>query len=315
MTGRRAGWWASRTRGHGRDVHDDEQRPAGRGGAGRRRGRGRDQQALAYAQGRVQGRARAGTGTIVDHADVRRMLATMRPRSLRRAPSRWPARWRSTWRAPRARPTGRRGRRFLTPIAKAYGTDTGIEVASQGVQVHGGMGFIEETGAAQYLRDVRVTPIYEGTNGIQAMDLVGRKMADGGEAAFRLIDEVQAGAEAAARGAARPRRRCLGGGRDAARGDRGAAGAGRCEDRNAGSVAYLRAFARCWGRITICARRWPTAGPRAALARVYDPAALPEHAGLLAAARDGGALRGTLRAFGRRSGGLRDGAALQGPAV
>ncbi len=59
------------------------------------------------------------------------------------------------------------------------------------------MGFIEETGAAQYLRDVRVTTIYEGTNGIQAMDLVGRKLADGGEAAFRLLDEVEAGAEAA----------------------------------------------------------------------------------------------------------------------
>ena len=66
-----------------------------------------------------------------------------------------------------------------------------------GIQVHGGMGFVEETGAAQFLRDVRVTAIYEGTNGIQAMDLVGRKMMDGGEAAFRLLDEVQAGAEAA----------------------------------------------------------------------------------------------------------------------
>ena len=66
-----------------------------------------------------------------------------------------------------------------------------------GVQVHGGMGFIEETGAAQFARDVRVTAIYEGTNGIQAMDLVGRKMMDGGEAAYRLIDEVQASAEAA----------------------------------------------------------------------------------------------------------------------
>ena len=86
---------------------------------------------------------------------------------------------------------------FLTPITKAYGTDTGIGVAELGVQVHGGMGFIEETGAAQYFRDVRVTAIYEGTNGIQSMDLVGRKMMDGGEAAYRLLDEVEAGAEAA----------------------------------------------------------------------------------------------------------------------
>ncbi len=75
-----------------------------------------------------------------------------------------------------------------------------MRVAEIGVQVHGGMGFIEETGAAQFGRDVRVTAIYEGTNGIQAMDLVGRKLADGGEAAMRLLDEVQAGAEAARAG-------------------------------------------------------------------------------------------------------------------
>ena len=66
---------------------------------------------------------------------------------------------------------------LLTPLAKAYGTDVGCEVASIGVQVHGGMGFIEETGAAQHYRDARIAPIYEGTNGIQAADLVGRKMA------------------------------------------------------------------------------------------------------------------------------------------
>ena len=73
---------------------------------------------------------------------------------------------------------------FLTPIAKAFGTDTGCEVAEIGVQVHGGMGYIEETGAAQYYRDVRVTAIYEGTNGIHAMDMVGRKLMDDGAAAF-----------------------------------------------------------------------------------------------------------------------------------
>ena len=70
---------------------------------------------------------------------------------------------------------------LFTPIAKAWSTDVGCEVASMGVQVHGGMGFIEETGAAQYYRDARIAPIYEGTNGIQAMDLVGRKLSmDGG---------------------------------------------------------------------------------------------------------------------------------------
>ena len=80
----------------------------------------------------------------------------------------------------------------MTPITKAFGTDTGIDVADMGIQVHGGMGFVEETGAAQYLRDVRVTAIYEGTNGIQSMDLVARKMMDGGEAAYALIDESEA---------------------------------------------------------------------------------------------------------------------------
>ncbi|WP_297800312.1 acyl-CoA dehydrogenase [uncultured Brevundimonas sp.] len=82
---------------------------------------------------------------------------------------------------------------LFTPIAKAWSTDIGCEVASLGVQVHGGMGFIEETGAAQYYRDARITPIYEGTNGIQAMDLVGRKLSmDNGESAKRLIEEMKA---------------------------------------------------------------------------------------------------------------------------
>ncbi|WP_406853398.1 acyl-CoA dehydrogenase [Brevundimonas sp. BH3] len=81
---------------------------------------------------------------------------------------------------------------LFTPIAKAWSTDVGCEVASLGVQVHGGMGFIEETGAAQYYRDARITPIYEGTNGIQAMDLVGRKLSmDGGESAKRLIEDMK----------------------------------------------------------------------------------------------------------------------------
>jgi alkylation response protein AidB-like acyl-CoA dehydrogenase len=70
---------------------------------------------------------------------------------------------------------------LLTPISKAWATDIGVEVASMGVQVFGGMGYVEETGAAQFLRDARIAPIYEGTNGIQAMDLVGRKLhQDGG---------------------------------------------------------------------------------------------------------------------------------------
>ena len=82
---------------------------------------------------------------------------------------------------------------MLTPIAKAFSTDSGIEVASLGVQVHGGMGFIEETGAAQYYRDARITAIYEGTNGIQAIDLVTRKIGQaGGETLRRVLGGYRA---------------------------------------------------------------------------------------------------------------------------
>jgi hypothetical protein len=80
---------------------------------------------------------------------------------------------------------------LLTPVVKGWCTDTGCDVASTGVQIHGGMGYIEETGAAQHLRDARITPIYEGTNGIQANDLVFRKVArDGGVAARTLFEEM-----------------------------------------------------------------------------------------------------------------------------
>jgi hypothetical protein len=85
---------------------------------------------------------------------------------------------------------------LLIPIVKAWFTDLGNEIASTGVQIHGGMGFIEETGAAQHLRDARILPIYEGTNGIQARDLVGRKVAkDGGETMLALVAEMRATAE------------------------------------------------------------------------------------------------------------------------
>ena len=81
---------------------------------------------------------------------------------------------------------------ILTPLAKAHGTDLGSEVASLGVQVHGGMGYIEETGAAQFFRDARITPIYEGTNGIQAADLVGRKLGLSNGARVRDADRRHA---------------------------------------------------------------------------------------------------------------------------
>lgn len=158
------------------------------------------QHALAYALERRQGRS-VWTGQantpIIDHPGVRRMLAVMKAKT---AAAR--AICLSTGvAADLARHAGAeedrrrwKGREdLLTPIAKAWSTDVGCEVASMGVQVHGGMGFIEETGAAQYYRDARIAPIYEGTNGIQAMDLVGRKLSqDGGESARLVIAEMKA---------------------------------------------------------------------------------------------------------------------------
>ena len=177
---------------------------------------------------------------------------------------------------------------FLTPIAKAFGTDTGIDVANIGIQVHGGMGFVEETGAAQFARDVRVTAIYEGTNGIQAMDLVARKMMDGGEAATKLIDEIEAHAEAARQvlpDLAEPVWQATETLREAtewlvAQGD--------MDDRFAGAVPYLRAFARVLGgHFHLMAAMADPEGPRTAVARFYITRLLPEHAALLAHAQSG----------------------------
>ena len=154
------------------------------------------QQARDYARERVQGRALGGAGadpvTIVQHPDVRRMLLSMKAQTeAMRALAYFVAACMDF--AKRHPDTQVRRERqmlvdLLTPVVKAWSSDTGIEVANTGVQVHGGMGYIEETGAAQYLRDVRIAAIYEGTNGIQAMDLVGRKVGrDGGTAAKALI--------------------------------------------------------------------------------------------------------------------------------
>jgi alkylation response protein AidB-like acyl-CoA dehydrogenase len=160
------------------------------------------QAAVAYAADRKQGKplVEGGTGTILDHADVRRMLMEMKAETFAaRAMALDLAVSLDLGHAGDAAQAARAA--VLTPIAKAYGTETGIKLANIGIQVHGGMGFIEETGVAQYLRDVRVSAIYEGTNGIQAMDLVGRKMMDGGAAIQALIDAVEAEAGAHEKGA------------------------------------------------------------------------------------------------------------------
>lgn len=158
------------------------------------------QHALAYALERRQGRS-VWTGEanapIFDHPDVRRMLGVMKAKisaaraiCLSTGVAADLARHAAT-EEDRRRWKGRED--LFTPIAKAWSTDVGCEVASMGVQVHGGMGFIEETGAAQYYRDSRIAPIYEGTNGIQAMDLVGRKLSmDGGESAKAVIADMKA---------------------------------------------------------------------------------------------------------------------------
>ena len=249
------------------------------------------QHALAYAMDRKQGRTPVeGAGTIVDHADVRRMLATMRAeifaaRAIALACAVAIDMGRATgeaeWNARAA---------LLTPIAKAYGTDTGIAVASTGMQVHGGMGFIEETGAAQYLRDVRVTAIYEGTNGIQAMDLVGRKMMDGGEAAFRLLEEVEADAEAARALLPDLANAVWSAAETLREATEALVGAGM-QDRFAGAVPYLRAFALVLGGHyhLRAARAEGGEGPRARLAALYIKRLLPEYAGLLAHLREGAA--------------------------
>lgn len=167
------------------------------------------QHALAYALDRKQGRPAGAElepgsmGAIIGHADVRRMLMTMKSQTeaaraicyanavaIDKAHASADA---------AARAEGQARADLLTPIAKSWSTDIGCEVASIGVQIHGGMGFIEETGAAQHYRDARITPIYEGTNGIQAMDLVTRKLPLGDGAVVKAyLAEIRETAERAA---------------------------------------------------------------------------------------------------------------------
>ncbi|MCE8009208.1 acyl-CoA dehydrogenase [Aestuariivita sp.] len=248
------------------------------------------QNALHYALDRKQGRSLHGY-TIAAHADVRRMLTSMKAdvfaaRSIALACAvaidMETATGHKDWTTRAA---------FLTPIAKAFGTDVGNEVAHTGIQVHGGMGFVEETGAAQYARDVRVTTIYEGTNGIQAMDLVTRKLSDGGEMAFKLLDEIEAQAEQV-----RAKIPALA---DLAEGVWQASESLReatewmvaqeeVTDRLAGAVPYLRAFARVLGgHYHLSAAMAEADGPRAALARFYITRLLPEHTALLTHAQGG----------------------------
>ncbi|MGA0530517.1 acyl-CoA dehydrogenase [Hansschlegelia sp. KR7-227] len=246
------------------------------------------QGALAYAHDRRQGKAAgsAGASPIVAHPDVRRMLLTMRALT---AAARGIC-YRAAVETDRARLLPDEGERkaaherasLLIPIAKAFGTDVGCEVASLGVQVHGGMGFVEETGAAQHLRDARIAPIYEGTNGIQAIDLVTRKLPQSGGATVRaeiayLRDVVARVAAANAEGLGATGRR-LGEAVDAL--DRATAWVMAPDrapaDALAGATPYLRLFGLAAGGVCLAeealaaVRTDDATGPtRVALARFF----------------------------------------------
>ena len=251
------------------------------------------QQALAYAQERKQGRApgdKSGDmAPIYEHADVRRMLYSMKAlveasRAIcyanavaydlaRHAPDE------------AQRKEAKALEELLTPISKAWSTDRANDVGSLGVWVYGGMGYIEETGAAQHMRDARIAAIYEGTNGIQAMDLVGRKLMDGGEAAFALLDEIEACAESVRSthpALAEPVWQACETLRETAE----TLVARDMADRFAGAVPFLRGFARVLGGyFHLRAAVARPGGAEARLARFYIARLLPEHVGLLAQAQ------------------------------
>ncbi len=249
------------------------------------------QHALAYARDRKQGRAGAdGKGSIIDHADVHRMLAGMKADIFAARSIAISCAYALDMSHATGDPAWAARAALLTPIAKAFGTDTGIAVCETALQVHGGMGFVEETGAAQFSRDVRVTAIYEGTNGIQAMDLVARKMMDGGEAAALLFDEMEADIEIA-----RPHfpnmadsvwQAC----ESMREATEWLVSQDELRTRFAGAVPYLRAFARIIGaHMHLKAAVADLGGPREKLARFYIQRMLPEHMGLLAHAQAGDA--------------------------
>ncbi len=159
---------------------------------------------------------------------------------------------------------------LLTPIAKAFSTDIGCEVASMGVQIHGGMGFVEETGAAQHYRDARILPIYEGTNGIQAIDLVTRKLPlEGGKVMEAYIGELQQTVRRSARvqpSGVRPDGRAARRGRQASLAEASTLGRRRNLAKNpdaalAGATPYLRLFGLAGGGVYLA---------RGALASVRD---------------------------------------------
>ncbi len=254
------------------------------------------QRAHAYALERRQGKAASyagdGMAPIVHHPDIQRDLLTMKAltqvaRSICYACAHAIDIAAASDGADKAHWTDRAG--LLTPVAKAFSTDIGVEMASVGVQVHGGMGFIEETGAAALYRDARIAPIYEGTNGIQAIDLVTRKLPLGnGLHALAYIDELRVDIEAVrtsnSDGFGMTAEKC-----EAALNDLAEATAwlqdalkdGRSEDALAGATPYLRLFALAAGGAYLArAAIADESGNRIALCRFFAENLIEESAAL-----------------------------------
>ncbi len=267
------------------------------------------QKAIAYARERTQGRAPGykgeGMSPIIGHPDVARMLMTMKALTQgARAICYCCAEALDMARVSEGDEAKAWAERasLITPIAKAFATDIGMEVASLGVQVHGGMGFIEETGAARLLRDARIAPIYEGTNGIQAIDLVMRKLPQsGGASVVAFIADFKADAEAV-RASNSPALEGVADHLDQAITDletataymQAATSDGRQTDALSGATPYLRLFGltattAMLARGALADTGAPEAAGRAALARFAASTLAPETRGLAAIATAGAA--------------------------
>jgi len=250
------------------------------------------QAAMAYARDRVQS-VRAGSPgrapvAIIEHPDVRRMLLRMKALTeAARALLYYTAG--QVDRGTLGEAAAATRAECLVPMLKAWGTDVGCEVASLGIQVHGGMGFVEETGAAQHYRDARIAPIYEGTNGIQAADLVTRKLGlENGEALDTLFAEVARDSEGKLKELAETCRETARWMRDDA----------SIDDRLAGSVSFTAMSAVAvagWQLMrqarAVAAGAAPSlAATKPVTARFFLDHVVPETLGLAASARGGAAL-------------------------
>jgi 3-(methylthio)propanoyl-CoA dehydrogenase len=268
------------------------------------------QTALAYARARVQGqpigmpRPREndpGTPPIIHHPDVRRMLLSMRAQTeAMRALAYYAAgAIDAAHRDPANKSGAQRRADLLIPVVKSWCSDKGVEIASTGIQVHGGMGYIEETGAAQHYRDARIAAIYEGTNGIQAGDLVGRKLGrDRGEAAREMFAEMTAGLEDLTGGFA-PLRRPLAEGLAALEAATAYLLDAAPPVAAAGAVPYLNLFGavtagHLLGRVALAAKRSgnPLAAAKRATAGFFADHVLAGAPGLLPAIKGGATVVG-----------------------